>query len=111
MITEHDLAEAIAECEGQRDPNANTCVKLAAFYTIRDRMYPNTEKKDYTPNTQVYSYAESPSANKLNSNTEFAQVVSEMEVNEVLKVMDELMETLKVLQPRLYNGVISKLHP
>jgi hypothetical protein len=39
MITEKDLKEAIAECEGERNPNANTCIKLAAFYTILDNMY------------------------------------------------------------------------
>ena len=30
MITEHDLKEAIAECEGNRNPDARTCIKLAA---------------------------------------------------------------------------------
>ena len=39
MITEKDLQEAIAECEGARNPNANTCIKLAAFYTIRQHMF------------------------------------------------------------------------
>ena len=34
MITEQDLLEAIAECQGQRNPNANTCIKLAAYYII-----------------------------------------------------------------------------
>ena len=37
MITERDLIEAIAECEGERDPTAYTCLKLAAFYYLRDR--------------------------------------------------------------------------
>ena len=38
MITERDLLEAIAECEGTPKPNANTCVKLAAYYTILNNM-------------------------------------------------------------------------
>ena len=39
MITEKDLQEAIAEGQGQRNPNANTCIKLAAFLTIRKEMF------------------------------------------------------------------------
>ena len=39
MITEKDLQEAIAECIGQRNPNANTAIKLAAFYTIKRELY------------------------------------------------------------------------
>ncbi len=40
MITEHDLQEAIAECQGKRNPDANTCIKLAAFYTIKEHLFP-----------------------------------------------------------------------
>ena len=43
MITENDLQEAIAECEGVRNPTANTCLKLAAFYTIKDKLYPEPQ--------------------------------------------------------------------
>lgn len=39
MITLQDLNAAIAECQGERNPNANTCIKLAAFYTIRQEMF------------------------------------------------------------------------
>ena len=39
MIREEDLQEAIAECQGQRNPNANTAIKLAAFYTIRRELF------------------------------------------------------------------------
>ena len=44
MITEKDLQEAIAECQGERNPNANTCIKLAAFYTIRNELFGNSDK-------------------------------------------------------------------
>ena len=36
MITRRDLLEAIDKCQGQKNPNANTCIKLAAYYTILD---------------------------------------------------------------------------
>ena len=55
MITKHDLQEAIAECEGQRNPTANTCIKLAAFYTIKQHLFPDEEFN--------YSFAPVPSEN------------------------------------------------
>lgn len=58
MITEHDLQEAIAECQGERNPNAQTCIKLAAFYTIRDHLYPEPQQDQIEPRT--YSYTAAP---------------------------------------------------
>lgn len=101
MITERDLNEAILECENERNPNANTCIKLAAFYTIREHLYPTTE-------TQSYSFADTPTVS-YDSGSEFSQLVNGMEWNDVLKVMDELMDTLHVMMPRLYDGVMRKL--
>ena len=54
MITEKDLQEAIAECQGQRNPNANTCIKLAAFYTIRRELFGEEKDAGMLPG---YSYA------------------------------------------------------
>lgn len=104
MITEHDLAEAIAECEGQRNPTANTCLKLAAFYTIRNNMFP----KEQEPN--FYSMQSKPVMNdKAEYKSEFSQAIAGMDINEIIPIMDELMTTLKVLVPKLYDGVMLKL--
>ena len=108
MITEHDLAEAIAECEGQRNPSANTCLKLAAFYTIRDNMFP---KKEDIPFYSMQSMPMTDDKVKYESKTEFGQVVADMDIDELMPVMDELMTTLKVLVPKLYDGVMRKLSP
>lgn len=105
MITERDLDEAIAECEGQRSPNANTCMKLAAFYTIKDKMYP--ERADQVP--VFYSSASAPGPTTYKSETEFGRLVAEGSTERVLAVMDELMGTLQMLNPRLYASVIRKL--
>ena len=60
MITEKDLMEAIAECQGQRNPNANTCIKLAAYYTILNNLQATAEKSSVVVSkneTPAYSYA------------------------------------------------------
>ena len=100
MITEQELLDAIAECQGQRNPNANTCIKLASFYTILDHI-----KEEPMP---TYSYA-MPETVAYDSGTEFSDRIKGMDINDVLAVMDELMSTLMVMNPRLYNGVMTRL--
>ena len=107
MITEQDLQAAIAECQGKRNPDANTCIKLAAFYTIKNHLFPETpEKLGY--GVQSYSFAPAQGV-QINSESEFAQVVNGKDESKVWPVMDELMTTLQMMQPRLYNAVLDKL--
>ena len=106
MITEKDLREAIAECQGQRNPNANTCIKLAAYYTILDNIKKEGEAEEFP--MPMYSYDE-PKNERYYSESEFGQIISEHETADVLKVVDELMETLRVMQPRLYDAFIRKI--
>lgn len=101
MITEQDLQAAIAECEGQRNPNANTCIKLAAFYTIRDHLFPKTEAMP-----MMYSGASEP---EYESDTEFCRAVSGWSKAEMMPYLDELVTAVSVLNPRLYSGFIRKL--
>ena len=104
MITEKDLLEAIAECQGTRDPNANTCIKLAAFYTILDHIRnPEGEKP-------AYSYDAPPTSDVLcTCDSEFGRLVDGKEQEEVWPVIDELVGTIYVLNPRLYASLIRKL--
>lgn len=104
MITEKDLHEAIAECQGVRNPNANTCLKLASFYTILDHM---TEQPKYSVQ---YSYDAGPVERfGYVGDSEFLQSVQGMNTSDVMGLMDELMSTLQVMQPKLYNGVMRKI--
>ena len=109
MITEQDLNEAIAECEGQRNPNSNTCLKLAAFYTIKDKMYPDKGDQMAVDEPVFYSRSSAPAVTNYESDTEFGKIVAETPSERVLSVMDELMGTLEMLNPRLYASVLRKL--
>lgn len=115
MITEHDLQEAIAECEGQRNPTSSTCMKLAAFYTIRDKMYPEPKGADPEPAREPmhYSTASGPASwdgeVDYSSDTEFGRAISRMSMDRVFSIMDELMSTLQVVSPRIYSGVMRQL--
>lgn len=111
MITEQDLQEAIAECKGQRNPNANTCIKLAAFLTIQRELFPQASEPFNEP-PPVYSYANQPESAEVityDSGTEFSRLVDGQPVEDVLAVIDELMDVLHTINPRLYDGVMRKL--
>lgn len=108
MITEQDLQEAIAECEGQRNPTSTTCMKLAAFYTIRDKMYPGTAAETPAVEPVKYSYSMDAGAS-YDSDTEFMDAVRGISTDRLLAVMDEIMTTLSVLNPRLYAAAMRKL--
>ena len=101
MIREEDLIDAISECQGVRNPNASTAIKLASYYTILDHI-----KKDLTQaETAGYSYEAPP----YTSESDFGKVVGKLGYEETMRIFDELMETLRIMQPRLYEAVMRKL--
>lgn len=100
MINEQDLKEAIAECQGVRSPNANTCIKLAAYYTILNNLNKNQ--------VEEYSFA-SPGESIKYSNSEFSHYVIDKGIERVFPVIDEMMEALSVVNPRLYSSTISRI--
>lgn len=105
MITVQDLEAAIAECQGQRNPNANTCIKLAAYYTILNQMQGKEPQE-----IPAYSFAAEPVKGvDYSSDTEFYDRIAQKPPEEVYAIMDELMTALQVVNPRLYNSVMRKL--
>lgn len=102
MIKESDLREAIAECQGERNPDARTCIKLAAYYTILNNMgVYNIEES--------YSRAEPSEQVRYNSGSEFSEAIRGLNIDEILDVMDELMESVNMIMPKLYRATIEKL--
>lgn len=101
MIREEDLLEAIAECQGERNPNAQTCRNLAAYYTILDHVRYNPQvSHDSPPIEESVAY---------DGESDFARLVRGKSISDVMGLMDELMDTLQVIQPRLYDAVMRKL--
>lgn len=93
LITRKDLLDAIEKCQGQKNPNANTCIKLAAYYTILD----------HTPEDSGYSYASKP------SNSEFMRIIKSKNLDDVLFAMNEMMEELQAVAPKLYYETMERL--
>ncbi len=94
LITRKDLLDAIEKCQGQKNPNANTCIKLAAYYTILD----------HTPETPSdYSYASEPLS-------EFRRIVVKKSYDDVMRTMDDLMEEMQTVNPKLYYKTMERLN-
>ena len=106
MITRRDLQEAIAECQGQRNPNANTCIKLAAFLTIQQALYGEEKEAIQQPS---YSYLPDPGLIENQSDSEFARLIDGRRQEEIWPLMDEMMDTIHAIHPRLYAAVMDRL--
>lgn len=105
MITLEDLNAAIAECKGERNPNANTCYKLAAYYIILRELYGEQPSYSYAPAPVTAA----PEPVGYLSDTDFGRAIQGKETASVLEVADELMSVVQAIQPRLYDGVLRKL--
>ena len=97
MLSQRELGSAIREFEDAPTSYEN-CAKLATFYTIFDHLYsePETSKR---VQEVVGIYGDS----------EFMRIIGDKDPEEVWGVMDELMDTLKIVNPRLYEGVVQKI--
>jgi len=110
-LTLDDLQAAIAECKGERNPNANTCYKLAAYFILMQNLYPESSE---TLQNNAYSLSPVPDDSveetvDYYSDTEFSRLINGKYAASIWKLMDELMTTLQAIQPRLYEGVLRKL--
>ena len=112
MIREEELHEAIAECLGKRNPDANTCIKLASYYTILEQLYPNDKAvQEFQPMPVIpaRSFAADPDSIQYEGDSEFARAVRERSVSYIMPIIDEMMQTIQVLQPRLYDAVMRRI--
>ena len=110
MILKQDLLDAIAETE-KRPNDYHKCEKLATFYTLLSHLYPEIDTQPAvmggmsfdgppTPRAVVGCFGES----------EFLQAMSGKDEREAWELMDELMQTLAILNPRLCDSVMRKLN-
>lgn len=100
MITEKDLQAAIAECKGTRNPTANTCIRLAAYYTILQNMY---GIEDTTP-----QYSMASRGVNIDSENELLRELQGKDETAVWSLIEDFINTVAVIEPRLYNAMLKK---
>ena len=115
MFTKYELLDGINEIlEGKH--TIQNCEKLAAIYTVLDHLYPeNDEKVQKNVQNVGYSYenrteTESRPVVGRYGNSDFLQAVAGKEIKDVFLLLNELMDAITVLNPRLYDSVIRRLY-
>lgn len=100
MFTKRELLNAIAECETGSSSYQN-CQKLTTLYSIYDHLYSEpVVMQETVQEVKIDDYG----------NSDFLQAVKNKSSEDVWLIMDELMETVKALQPKLYEAVLRKLN-
>lgn len=89
MISLEEVEKTILELES-KDTSYAVCEKLAYLYIVRDHIKPSGKIES-------------------KGTSDFMRTVSKKETVDVLKVIDELMQTLAVVQPKLYEVTLSTL--
>lgn len=97
MITEKDLQAAIAECKGVRNPNANTCIKLAAYYTILDNLYGKPD---------IVQYSNATGAVDIGVDNAILNELDGKNPDAVWRLIAEFFDTVAVVEPKLYNAML-----
>lgn len=111
MITEKAIREAIAYCNGKVDPNRNDAVLLAACYILQDHLFP-ADVPEVIENRDLSHYSFSPETANLidyDGESEFAAVINGRDPAELWPLLEELVETIRVLNPRLYNSFMRRV--
>ncbi len=111
-IKEIEWAISCLEREESSFPNL---AKLADLYAVRDRLTGNSmEPRDADPRDAGYSRAAMPATIQSESldtygESEFLRSISGKDSAAAWRVMDELMDTLHVVNVKVYNSVMGKI--
>lgn len=102
-----ELDWAISELEGQ-ESSENRYMLLAALYTCRSHLMGDSQPE---PRIVDYSEASAPEVVPLDQygDSDFLRATAGKDPAVVWPIMDELMDTLQVINGRLYESVMWKL--
>lgn len=114
MITEKEVAQAIEKC--MREPvTGNKRAVLADLIIIQDYLFgePMQEREAQHP-MPMQSYSAPPVEQVENyiqttGDSEFLRAVDGRKADKVWKLIDELVEAVKILHPRMYTTFIDKV--
>ena len=114
MITEKEVEQAIQEC--MRDPiTGNKRAVLADLIIIQGYLFGEPTLAQGVPQPMpMQSYSAPPMEQveiyvETNGDSEFLKAVDGRKAERVWKLMDELVEAVKILHPRMYSTFIDKV--
>ncbi len=99
MIDERELALWIKRLETEKSSWSNY-EKLATLYIIQSQ----NRNPAMEPPRMVEAYSAAPAPE-----SDFLRAVSNVDPSRAWEIMDELMDSLKIVNERIYNNVMRKL--
>lgn len=118
MIDEKQIQEAIAYCQGKLDPSRSDAILLAACYVLQDHLAEDTDGNSVAgysfaaPVEQAETYTDNQSGDISVGDygeSEFLQAIRGKRPADVWAIMDDLMQSLAVVNPRVYDGVMRQI--
>ena len=103
MVDENEVKRWIARLETEESSWTNY-ERLAVLYAIRDQQ---SSRERVLP--MAYSAAPAPVSGETYGDSDFLRAVSKVSQEKAWDIMDELMDSLKIVNERVYNGVMRKL--
>ena len=97
MIDLETIEREISELEA-RQPSYKLCERLSWLYIVRDHLY----EKIYPPEGKAALKSDL-------SGSEFLNAANGKPYEDVMQVINEHMETIKMLYPKTYDGVVQRL--
>lgn len=100
MFTKNELLDAIDELE-MSPATFQNCEKLATFYSLYDHLY----------GSHGYSNSSEPVREVIVNgygDTEFLKLIDGVAADVAWSTMNELMDAVKALQPRLYEATLQR---
>lgn len=101
MLSKSELLTAIDELEDSA-PTFQNCQKMATFYTLLNAMYRTNDEAPRQESVQEEVIDD-------HGDSEFLRLVAGIDSHTAWTLMDELMETIQILQPKLYDSVMRRL--
>ena len=105
MFDMREIEGAIAELENG-DLTYSRCGKLADLYTICRE---HTASERQQAEAAVQTASEMPARVRISGSSDFMRAVAKVDFGAALDVMDELMSTLEIVNPKAYKSVMRKL--
>ncbi len=109
MVTKEELQEGIRLCQ-IGEPTPEKMIRLGAYYTVMEHLFGEDTPEKITS----YSMAPAPQEPKpgpidTSGNSDFLWSVRGKNTASIMNIMDELMDTMKVIQPRIYDSVMRRV--
>ena len=103
MLDVKEIDSEIARLEYVESSYSNYA-KLADLYTIRNQM-----KASETQSESVEAFPVATPVARVYGDSIFLQKVAEKDPQEVWSIIDELMDTLRVVNPKVYQNIMRRI--